>query len=359
MAQFKVEIRTIESVETHPNADRLDIARVAGLGYQFCVGRGEYQPGDRVVYFPIDSVLPPDLADRLGLRPFLSGVDKDRIRTVTLRGKISQGLVRKPAECLPAGAPILPDGDVTSLLGVTKYVAPENVTAEGILLPLPDGLGLYDIESADCFLMIAERLMDKPVQITEKLEGDNMTVAYLEDGKVAICCHGSRIVEFAEDDPRRGKPSKYHMAAFQCGMVNVLDSFSRSMVAHGIGLVALRGELIGPGTRKNIYRLPRPEIRLFDAKLDGTYLNAKPFEELFAPQNRVPVIASGGILRDWLAGRTLQEASNGMSLLNPKVRREGVVIKPMVEESIDFGDGCLQRLILKQRSPEYLAKEGD
>ena len=98
---------------------------------------------------------------------------------------------------------------------------------------------------------------------------------------------------------------------------------------------------------------------LFDAKLDGTYLNAKPFEELFAPQNRVPVIASGGILRDWLAGRTLQEASNGMSLLNPKVRREGVVIKPMVEESIDFGDGCLQRLILKQRSPEYLAKEGD
>ena len=64
----------------------------------------------------------------------------------------------------------------------------------------------------------------------------------------------------------------------------------------------------------------------------------------------VPVLHVG-TLREWLDGKTIKEASNGESELHP-VLREGVVIRPLEEQRDDkFG-----RIIIKQRSPEYLAK---
>lgn len=97
---------------------------------------------------------------------------------------------------------------------------------------------------------------------------------------------------------------------------------------------------------------------MFDIKIGGRYVAPDAFENwLPDPMVRVPVLAKGVTLREWLNGRGIQEASNGMSLLNPNVRREGIVIKPMTEEYVDFGDGHRQRLIIKQRSPLYLAKE--
>ena len=61
-------------------------------------------------------------------------------------------------------------------------------------------------------------------------------------------------------------------------------------------------------------------------------------------------------LRTWLKGKTIKEASNGPSTLKPDVRREGIVIKPVQELYAEFG-GRSQRVILKQRSPEYLNAE--
>jgi len=72
---------------------------------------------------------------------------------------------------------------------------------------------------------------------------------------------------------------------------------------------------------------------------------------------RVPTIAYDVVLRDWLAGRTIQEASNGRSLLAKDRLREGIVIVPMVEQKIQWKDLSMKRLMIKQRSPQYLAKE--
>ena len=45
----------------------------------------------------------------------------------------------------------------------------------------------------------------------------------------------------------------------------------------------------------------------------------------------VPVLDSGVPLKVFLDGRTLQEVSTAQSTLNPKLLREGIVIRPMAE----------------------------
>ena len=65
----------------------------------------------------------------------------------------------------------------------------------------------------------------------------------------------------------------------------------------------------------------------------------------------VPYLFTGN-LRDFLKGQTIKQASNGTSMLEINQKREGIVIRPMTEADVEgFG-----RLILKQRSPEYLAE---
>ena len=53
---YKVPLTTIVKVEPHTNAERLELAFV--YGFQVIVQKGKYQVGDKVVYVPIDSLLP-------------------------------------------------------------------------------------------------------------------------------------------------------------------------------------------------------------------------------------------------------------------------------------------------------------
>lgn len=87
-------IRRISEVRPIANADAIECAVVDG--WTVVIKRGELQPGDLAVYFEIDSFIPYELA------PFLSkgreprefnGVKGERLRTVKLRGQLSQGLL--------------------------------------------------------------------------------------------------------------------------------------------------------------------------------------------------------------------------------------------------------------------------
>jgi hypothetical protein len=103
-----------------------------------------------------------------------------------------------------------------------------------------------------------------------------------------------------------------------------------------------------------LYELKNITITLFDIMVDGDYLGAIDFLAIAKAYRltTVPVLSNGVTLRAWLAGKEIAAASNGKSELNKKKLREGIVVKPINEERhADIG-----RLILKQRSPEYLAK---
>jgi intein/homing endonuclease len=63
MSTLLVEVVKIKEINSHPNADRLELATVKG--WQVVVQKDLYQQGDKVIYIPIDSILPPELEEEL------------------------------------------------------------------------------------------------------------------------------------------------------------------------------------------------------------------------------------------------------------------------------------------------------
>jgi len=356
MAFFGVTEEIVKTSVPHPNADRLDITMLEGMSFQFVTGRDEYKPGDRVLYFPLDSVLPQELLKKLGLEGKLAGKEKNRVRTVRLRGEISQGLVGPLSliDPMEMGGGPGPMGyhpeELTYALGVTKYEPPAVLVKGATLLALPCGMHVYDIDGADRFQEAAERLMDVPVCITEKLEGTNYSNTYDVSNKQHYVNQHRYTIK-----PEEGTTHYFWDVAKKQGLLDLAELVAARDPE--IKVVTLFGEMVGPGIQKNIYNLKEHEIRLFDIQIDGRYLNFNPYWLIANEQLTVPVLAENVTLREWLNGRTIQEASNGKSKLASKVRREGIVITPMVEmPDPELPHG---RLILKQRSPEYLARGKD
>ncbi|HEU4538843.1 MAG TPA: RNA ligase (ATP) [Polyangiaceae bacterium] len=347
MSIFAVTVEQIREVWPHPNADRLELARLASMSFQFVIAKGAYRPGDAVVYFPIDSVLPAPLVERLGLVGKLAGASKDRVKTVRLRGEISQGVVAS-LDLLPAGeAAPAPGDDLTARLGVTKYEPPPVTTEGGELVPLPQLVSVYDIEGAERFQALLEaHLLDVPVAITEKLEGSHFAASLDAAGEIAICQRRFRI------KPLPGVEHTWHAVARAAGVLDALPALAREL--GGPAMVTLRGEVIGPGVQGNHYRLPARRLVAFELEADGVAVDAPTFFSLcerFGLEH-APALARGATLREWLGGKSVAEASNGPSALNPAVAREGIVVRPWREAR----DASFGRVILKQRSPSYLAQ---
>lgn len=106
-----VYIEKIKEVKPHDNADRLEVARVRN--WDCIVGKGEFKPGDLVIYIQPDAVIAEKIdpnsiyltespsmyedylsnrwADRV--RSYLG--NGNRVKTVNLRGKTSYGLIIK------------------------------------------------------------------------------------------------------------------------------------------------------------------------------------------------------------------------------------------------------------------------
>ena len=113
-------IQTVNAAGPISNADAIEKIRV--LGWWVVVKKGEFKPGDRLVYCEIDSLL-PERPEFEFLRPncFKNAVTDAsgtviqpagfRIKTVKLRGQVSQGICF-PLSILPEGAPIGEDTDV-------------------------------------------------------------------------------------------------------------------------------------------------------------------------------------------------------------------------------------------------------
>jgi hypothetical protein len=116
MERKLAHIEMIEWIKPIEGADQIELCGI--IGWQCIIAKKDnFKIGDFVVYCEVDSVMPekPEfefLRDR-----------KFRIRTIKLRGQISQGLVL-PISIL--GTRISPNigEDVTAVLGITKYLSP-------------------------------------------------------------------------------------------------------------------------------------------------------------------------------------------------------------------------------------------
>lgn len=350
MSFFGVTREKISKSIPHPNADRLSLCELEGLAFQFVTGLNEFNVGDEVLYFPVDSLLPLPLQEKMGLVGRLSGKEKNRIKTVRLRGEISQGIVG-PLSLLNDKQDLTSPEDITEYLDVKKYEPPITPSKHGNLVGLPMGLSVYDIEGADRFVNVAERMMPMKVCITEKVEGSNFAVAYsVNNNKIYVLQRHHAI------EPIDGHVHDYWKIAEEQRIIELVHLLSQNNTMN----VVVYGEFVGPGYQGNYYNLKNHKVFLFDIKINDKWLDVDNFlnkiGNFYKDYNIcvpcVPFISYNVILSEWLDGKTIQQISNGQSLLCDKPR-EGIVIKPMD----NLWDETLRsRLILKQRSPEYLSK---
>jgi len=345
MSTFEVAIRRIAKILPHGNADKLELAEVEGLAWQFVIPKAGFKTGDEVLYIPIDAVLPDELSVKLGLKNYLAGKDKNRVKTVKLRGAVSQGVVARPSAVKPDWRYEL-GVDYKELLGIVKYDPPPVPCQAGQLKPLPAGVSAYDIENADNFKDVVAALLDEPVFITEKLEGSNWSATRMPDGTRFVSQHHYRI------EPIEGATHDFWRVAAEQGLLGAMDRLGAETGRQ----VTIRGEYVGPGVQKNIYRLKANQVFVFDIEVHNESLPAPAFLDAAARLGlqTVPVLWKDGTLRGWIDanGGELRRSSNGRSTLNPETLREGIVIKPHTERRHPE----LGRLFLKQRSPEYLAE---
>ena len=86
MSEITVTVERIEAIEPHPNADKLEIAKVAGT--QTLIVKGQFRAGDLCVYFPPDILLPGDVSEALGVAKYLKTATWDGLEVSVSRGRL-------------------------------------------------------------------------------------------------------------------------------------------------------------------------------------------------------------------------------------------------------------------------------
>ncbi len=322
-------VQRILSVAPVPNSDALDVVQIRG--WQVVTRRGEFYHGNIVVYLEIDSWVPHELA------PFLSrgnppreyeGKLGERLRTVKLRGQISQGLVlplsvlmeRAPHDAIVAG--FTEGQDVSEILGVIKYEPPVHASLRGAPMGnFPSFLRKTDQERIQNSWNDVECLTSATSlwEVQEKLDGSSCTI-FFHEGKVGVC---SRNLELKLDV----EGNAYVDRARNEGYLAALEKVGQS--------IAVQAELCGPGIQGNKYKLPHPRLFVFDVWLieQQRYATKAEREEiLLALHNAGADVTTVPEVDIRTLPDTLEEClalADGKSHVCPTTNREGLVWKSL------------------------------
>ncbi|MCD4772800.1 MAG: RNA ligase (ATP) [Bacteroidales bacterium] len=321
-------IQKIKSLEPIEGADAIEKAQV--LGWQLVVKKGEYKIGDFCVYCEIDCIM-PDKPEYAFLKP-----RKMRIRTVKLRGQVSQGICF-PLSVLPKGVSISENLDVTDLLGIEKYEPPIPASLEGTMKGrFPSFIPKTDEPRVQIFQEFLDQHQGEKCYITEKLDGSSVTY-YLNNGEFGVC---SRNLELLEDDT-----NTLWKIAYELDIENKLCSLNKNY--------ALQAEIVGEGIQKNTLNLRGQTVFFFNVFDINAYkyLDYKEFVSLMKSLKlkTVPIVEKEYILENDI--NKLVEMSIGKSLINPKGWREGIVIRSHKEQFING-----ERFSFKVVNPKFLLK---
>ena len=312
-------IRRIDDIVPIEGADAIECAVLGG--WKVVVKKGEFAVGDLAVYCEIDSWIPTELA------PFLSkgkepreyeGIKGERLRTVKLRGQLSQGLLL-PLEptCANIESELFEGLDVSVPLNIVKWEAPVNAQLAGqVKGNFPSSIPKTDQERVQNLTKEIKAAFDNNLlfELTEKLEGSSMT-CYLIEQEFGVC---SRNLDLKRTDDNT------------LWKVAIEDKIELKMRIAGLDSHAIQGELVGPGIQGNIYKLSKPMFFVFDIYdiKKGVYMNPVERQAMIKvlQLNHVPVLTNDKDLGIGTVDELLLWAE-GKSVLNEKQEREGIVFK--------------------------------
>lgn len=249
--RFLVTIQKVKLISPIPDSDFLVTAHI--MGWQCVVKKGEFSEGDLGVYFEVDSFLPEEPRyEFLRATSFRDNEDNGkgfRIRTIRMRGQLSQGLLLPFAQFSELSGYNEGD-DVTEILRVKKWYIPETSTPGGLIIgDRPHGIPASDEIRIQSALELLEQLHDKPYYITTKMDGTSGIVYYI-DGNIGCCSRNKEI----KDD----KNALYWMPVYKYGLKDKLAALGKNLV--------ITGEICGPGIQKNKLRISAVEWYVFDVK---------------------------------------------------------------------------------------------
>jgi len=327
-----VEVCSIDRVIPHANADKLEIAVIKG--WQCIVPKSaEYRAGDKVVYFPPDTMIPLTWAERFGVTNYLSiksGEDMGRIFCTKLRGEPSFGLIVNPEN---------PDWefgqDVADFYGAKKYLPPIKFSDGDAERENPLFVQYTEIENYRNFPHLLQE--GEEVSITEKIHGTNCRVGLVDGVKIA----GSHKIQ-RRQTIANGQPSRYWLP----WEITAVQALMTRVQKCGFKQIILYGEIYGPGIQNLHYDARKaPAFRAFDLLADGHYFTADVFRRL-GDKDEVPLVPE--LYRGPWSQDLLMHAA-GKSTLGNHIR-EGCVIKPVAERR----DPEIGRVVLKYISDDYL-----
>jgi RNA ligase (TIGR02306 family) len=313
-------IRRINAIDPIAGADAIEVATVDG--WKVVIKKGEFKVGDRAVYCEIDCWIPTKLA------PFLSkgnepreymGVKGERLRTVKLRGQLSQGLLLNLDDVLPFTNSFKDGDDVSEVLNIGKWEMQVPAQLAGqVKGNFPTAIPKTDQERVQNLIeeIKLSVTLGHQFEVTEKLEGSSMTV-YLIDGEFGVC---SRNLDLKETEG-----NAFWSTARK-------DRIEEKLRDNGINNIAIQGELVGPGVQGNIYKLSKPEFRVFDVYdiENGSYLDPDARRKLIKDLAllHVPVLLVDKDLGVGSIDEILQWAE-GLSVMGDITgpQREGLVFK--------------------------------
>lgn len=356
MSTFEVTVGPLVGVEPHPNADRLGLA-VFG-DYRVVVAKGSFNTGDLVAYLPEASIIPVWLQHELGVVGKLYGSKKNRVKAVSLRGVVSQGLVYKARDYWQEG------DDVAEELGVTKWEppVPERLAGE-VFNAGADRTIRYDIEN---YRKAPQHMpIGANVVMTEKVHGTFACFGVLTDrlqtvesGHLCVSSKGLGNNGLALKDNERNAQNLYLRTAKN---LNILERVRGYFDVEAVGPVFVLGEIFGGNIQDLTYASKEPTFRVFDIHLgsqgtrnSGRWLNDHEIDEACEAMGltRVPVLYRGPFDKD-----VLKQYTYGKETVSGRAShiREGVVIRPRFEVKCNKLPN--NRLQLKSVSDDYLMRK--
>lgn len=243
MERKLASVKRITEVKPIEGADAIECAIVGG-GWPVVIRKGEFSAGDLAIFCEIDSWVPYYVA------PFLSkgkeprefnGVKGERLRTIKLRGQLSQGLLLH----LDSSEELAFEGqDLTEQYGIQKWEKPIPAQLQGQMRgSLPSFIRKTDQERIQN--LDGQINWDDEYEITIKLDGSSMTI-WFKDGEWGVC---SRNIDLKLDQEGN---TFVDMAKKVVGNIDWPDN------------IAIQGELMGPGIQGNREGLKDHEFFVFD-----------------------------------------------------------------------------------------------
>jgi RNA ligase (TIGR02306 family) len=320
-------IKIIDGIQPIEGADMIELAVVGGWKVVVAKDVG-HKVGDHVVYCEIDSFLPikPEF-EFLRKSSFKKMGDQEgfRLKTIKLRGQVSQGLILPMSVFGDFGWTAYEGLDVTEMLGIQKYEPPVPAQLAGKAKGnFPGFIQKTDEERVQNLTRDYEGWKLQSAHqfyAAEKLDGSSATF-YLRDGQFGVCSRNLELLE-VEDNT-------FWKVAREMKIEEKLRELGRN--------ISIQGELIGEGVQGNPYKIKGHTVRFFNVfGIDAFQkLGLRDLTDIIVDTfgfQTVPIIEAPFALPETVGD--LLQIAEGKSMLNPQTEREGLVIRSL-DNTISF-----------------------